>query len=336
MTDRPLNTGKLPGALLRELIDCGTPPPPELRLPPMIGEDAAVLEVKRGVLIAASDPVTLTGRGVAAHAVVVNANDVAVTGAHPRWFLCCVLLPAGTTEAVVRVLFGEMHQALAGIGATLVGGHTEVTDTVTQPVVVGQMLGHREDGRFLRTGGVREGDVILQVEPTPIEGAAVLAAEVGQGLASVAPEHMARAKDALRDPGISIVEPAPRAAALGATALHDPTEGGRSAGLHELAEASGLALGLDAEAVLWFEPGVEVCRMLGADPWGVLASGTLLAAFPVDKAKGACEALEAAGHPTAVIARAEAGAGVHLGDGRSLPRYERDEVARLLAPAGGN
>ena len=50
----------------------------------------------------------------------------------------------------------------------------------------------------------------------------------------------------------------------------------------ELAEASGVRLRIDSERVLWFEPGRAVCRSLGADPWGTLASGTLLAAFPPD------------------------------------------------------
>ncbi len=72
---------------------------------------------------------------------------------------------------------------------------------------------------------------------------------------------------------------------LGAIALHDPTEGGLAAGLHELAHASGVRIRIDRKAVLWFEPGVAVCRALGADPWATLASGTLLAAFPAELAE---------------------------------------------------
>jgi hydrogenase expression/formation protein HypE len=141
---------------------------------------------------------------------------------------------------------------------------------------------------------------------------------------------MAEAGEALRDPGLSVVEPALQAAELGATALHDPTEGGLSAGLHEMAEASGLALRIDPDAVLWFRPGTAICEALDADPWGVLASGTLLAAFPEGSVGAARDALSGAGHPTAAIGRAEAGSGVHFNDGRPLTRYERDEVARLL------
>lgn len=329
MASRPLDVGKLPPALLADLITLRGPVPPELLLPPRIGEDAAVIAMRGGALIAASDPVTLTGSGVAAHAVLVNANDVAVTGARPRWFFCTLLLPVGTTEDDVRAMFEGMQEALAKVGATLAGGHTEVTDSVKRTVVVGQMLGLREDGGFIPTGGVRAGDAILQVAPAPIEAAAVLAAELPAGIA-VAAKVLEQAREAIRDPGISVVETALLAAAHGATALHDPTEGGLSAGLHELADASGVRLRVETGAVLWFEPGVALCRALGADPWGALASGTLLAGFPDRALAGARAAFAKAGHATAVIAHAGAGAGVLLDGGRPLPRYDRDEVGRVL------
>jgi hydrogenase expression/formation protein HypE len=161
----------------------------------------------------------------------------------------------------------------------------------------------------------------------------VLAAEAGARLRGVDAATLARAAGATRDPGISVVEPALRAAALGATALHDPTEGGLATGLLELAEAAGVAIELREEAVLWFEPGVAVCRAVGADPWGTLASGALVAAFPPERAEAACSALAAAGTPARVVGVASPGRGVRLADGGPLPRFERDEVARVLSRA---
>ena len=79
--------------------------PPEVRLGPRVGEDACAIGVEAGTLVAAMDPITLTGSGVGAHAVVINANDVAVTGARPRWFLACVLLPEGSTANDAEALF---------------------------------------------------------------------------------------------------------------------------------------------------------------------------------------------------------------------------------------
>ena len=332
MTRRPLDAGKLPAALLQRLLEFDGPPPADLLLPPAVGEDAGVIDIAGGALVAATDPITLTGEAVGAHAVVINANDVAVMGVRPRWFLAVILLPPGTTEADLTAMFEEMRNALDRIDVALVGGHTEVTPAVTQPVVVGQMLGYRADGRFIRTAGMAAGDTVIQVGAAPIEGAAVLAHECADRLDSVTPDLRALARDAVADPGISVVAPALRAADLGASALHDPTEGGLSAGLHELADASGLALRIDTDSVRWFAPGAAVCAALGADPWGTLASGALLAAFPAAAVDKAENALKADGYETARLGVAEPGAGVHTASG-PLKRYEQDEVSRVLAEA---
>ena len=262
--------------------------------------------------------------------MVINANDVAVMGVEPRWFLAAVLLPTGTRISEVRALFKDMRRALDEVGAHLVGGHTEVTDAVRQPVVVGQMLGFAKRDGYVRTGGVRPGHAVIQVGPVPIEGAAVLAGEAPERLTSLSEQAIERARAAARDPGISVVKPALLAAELGATALHDPTEGGLAAGLEELALASEVKLCVNESAILWFEPGVAVCHALGADPFGALASGSLLAAFSAARAATAVAALEAGGFEARAIAKAEPGAGVILSDGTPLPHFERDEVARVL------
>jgi hydrogenase expression/formation protein HypE len=327
---RPLRSGKIPVGLLAELLAELPPAPPELRLGPRVGEDACAIEIAGGALIAASDPITLSSEEIGRLAVIVNANDLAVTGARPRWFLAVILVPPGTDESVVRGVFVAVRDALVEVGASLVGGHTEVTPVVTRPLVVGQMLGLAEAGRFVATGGVAPGSVVVQVGPAPVEGAAVLAQEASGRLGGLDTAVLAAARAAFDRPGISVVEAALLAARLGATALHDPTEGGLAAGLHELADASGVRIRIDRQAVLWFEPGVAVCRALGADPWSTLASGTLLAAFPAETAELALQALARQRHSAAVIGQAEPGSGVHDRDGRSIPRRERDDVDRVL------
>jgi hydrogenase maturation factor len=334
LTSTPaLPNGKLAVELLTELLAGLPPPPPELRLGPRLGEDACAIEIPGGALVAAADPITLTSQDIGRLSVIINANDVAVTGVRPRWFLAVVLLPPGTSEAAVRALFHTMTHSLVSVGAHLVGGHTEVTPAVMQPIVVGQMLGLAETGRFVRTGGAHPGDVVVQVGPVPVEGAAVLAREVADRLGELDPGVLAAARGALDRPGISVVEPALLAAGLHATALHDPTEGGLAAGLHELAVASGLRLRIDRQAVSWFDPGIRVCRMLGADPWATLASGSLLAAFPPDQAESALLALRAGGEQAAIIGSAAPGHGVHDIQGRPIPWPKRDEVARLSSSA---
>ncbi len=329
--NQPLETGKLPPDLLAALLSAAPALPPEVRLGARIGEDASGIDVQEGTLVVAADPITLTTSDVARLSVLVNANDVAVCGARPRWFLAVVLVPPATSEDSIRDLFARLHAALEDVGASLVGGHTEVTPAVTQPIVFGTMLGITERGAIVETAGLAPGDVVLQVRPVPIEGAAVLANEAADRLMELDPEVLARARAALDDPGISVVEPALLATELGASALHDPTEGGLLMGLHEMAMAGSVRLRVDPDAVLWFEPGVAVCAALGADPWSTLASGTLLAAFPEAIATDAAAAFAEAGHAAAVVASAERGSGMVAFDGTPMSPRERDEVARILS-----
>jgi len=330
MEPTPLPVGKLPPDLLERVLSSFGPLPDEVALGPALGEDACAIRVPAGVLVVATDPITLTAGDAARLAVFVNANDVAVMGVRPQWFLATVLLPPATTAPEVEALFGALRGALADVGAYLVGGHTEVSTAVSRPVIVGQMLGVAADGAVVATGGVRVGDVIVQIGPAPVEGAAVLAAEKQGQLRGLDPATLAAARNAVTAPGVCVVEQALAAAELGATSLHDPTEGGLAGGLHEVAASSGVALRVDADAVLWFAPGLAVCAALGADPWATLASGTVLAAFAADAAAGAVEALNRRGHQAVAIGAAERGTGVRDTSGRAIPRPARDELARVL------
>ena len=80
MTDSVIPPGKLPAELLGRLLAPFRRNAPELLLPPSVGEDAGVIGIGDGALVAATDPITLTGSEVGGHAVLINANDVAVLG----------------------------------------------------------------------------------------------------------------------------------------------------------------------------------------------------------------------------------------------------------------
>ena len=86
-------------------------PPAEVLLRPRIGEDACAIEVPGGVLVAATDPITFTAQEIGRFSVIVNANDVAVMGVRPRWFLAVILLPSGSTQAMVREVFASRRRS---------------------------------------------------------------------------------------------------------------------------------------------------------------------------------------------------------------------------------
>jgi hydrogenase expression/formation protein HypE len=130
------------------------------------------------------------------------------------------------------------------------------------------------------------------------------------------------------------------ARAAGATALHDPTEGGLATGLHELAGAAGLGLTVDADAIPIYPEAARLCADYGLDPLGLIASGALLVGAPQAAAPRVVADLRAAGIAGTVIgAFAEASGGLRIRrDGRDepLPTFAADEIARLFAaPALG-
>ncbi len=179
---------------------------------------------------------------IGAYALTINANDLATMGALPRWFLATILLPAGTTtRAGVARIFSQIGRACRTLKISLCGGHTEVTAAVTQPVVVGCLLGLCPKNRLITTAGARVGDALL-TKGLPIEAVSILVREKSLEFRQrYSARFVARCRRYFTDPGVSVVRDATIALAVrGVHAMHDPTEGGLSADLYELAEAAGM------------------------------------------------------------------------------------------------
>src|SRR5512142_2679705 len=101
-----LPAGKLPMVLLERLLTRFAPHDPRIIVGPRPGEDAAVFDLGERYLVAKTDPITFATSEIGWYAVNVNANDVAVMGAQPRWFLATILLPAGNaTGALAESIF---------------------------------------------------------------------------------------------------------------------------------------------------------------------------------------------------------------------------------------
>ncbi len=314
--------GKWPASDLARLLDAyGASEAADVLLGPAVGEDAAVVRVGGERLVVASDPITLTGSEVGYWSVIVNSNDVAATGADPRFFVATALLPVGVGREAVEAVFAGVADACRSVGAVLVGGHTERTAAVSSPVVVGTMLGLLGRREPLASGGARPGDRVVLTKGAAIEATAILARERGDRLSGqVDPAILKRAADFLADPGISILAEARIARDSGARAMHDVTEGGVVTGLWEMAEAAGLGIEVDAGAVPVAAETRALCEAVGIDPLEAIGSGALLVAASPEDAEKIRAAIEAAGIRAAVV-------GEFLGAGaaRRLVRGGRTE-----------
>lgn len=272
--------GKLKPKVLEKLLGrVKMPRGSGVLLGPGLGEDAAAVRVGSETLVVATDPITFASDEIGAYAVTINANDVAVTGARPRWLQVCLLLPPLESREV-RKIFDSILSAASAARIAVTGGHTEVTLGIDRPIVIGTMMGTLVTDKLVHSGGARRGDVLVLVKRPAIEGTAILAREKAKALTrKFGAAFVRRCARFLADPGISVVEPALAAARAGAHALHDPTEGGILAGAYEMARAAKKGLLLDAERIpVWAET-LQLCEHFRLDPLGLIASGSLLAAF---------------------------------------------------------
>ncbi len=353
--DQPFHLGKLPAQHLARLLTKFTAQDPRIVLGPKVGEDVAVLDMGDRYLVAKSDPITFATDSIGWYAVHVNANDVACAGAAPRWFLSTLLLPEGHTDvAMVDNIFAQIVRACEEIGASLVGGHTEITFGIDRPIVVGAMLGEVEPERLVTTGGARAGDAVLLTRRVAVEATAIIAREKRDELLQhhdFGAGYLDRCADFIYRPGISVVRAAQIATSTSTVhAMHDPTEGGVATGLWELATAAGVGLEIDGQAIPIYPETRRLCDVYGLDPWGVIASGSLLLTVDPTDAQRVRDALiaddieaEIVGKVTAkgegVILTSEVGP-AHSGktlDGGEAPRqkaafpsFARDEIARLF------
>lgn len=335
----PLPFGKLDHArLARLLAEFSGATDPAVLVGPRVGLDAAALEVGGQKLVTATDPITFATDRIGWYAVQVNANDVAVMGAEPRWMQVCLLLPPCEAEQVEGI-FRDLHAAAAEYGIALIGGHTEIAHGLDRPVVVTTMMGLAE--RLVTAADARAGDEVILTKGVALEGAAVVAREMGErGALRARPEAASalptdviqRAAGYLDDPGISVVAEARLAVHHGAHALHDPTEGGLVTGLWEMAEASGLGVEADLDQVAVLPDAEALCCAFGLDVFRTLASGALLIACPRERLEGLLAALAAEQIAAKSIGRFVHGSRTLRKGGRvfALRPSAQDELTKLF------
>jgi hydrogenase maturation factor len=336
--EKVLPVGKLPLEDLRLLLGKLPKRDSRLLIGPQVGEDAAVIDMGDRYLVVATDPITFATDHVGRYAVHVNANDIAVLGARPLWFFVVLLLPERhTTSELVRTIMTDVETACEELGVTLAGGHSEITQGLDRPILIGQMLGEVAAVRLVRKTRTATGDLILLTRGLAIEGTAILAREKSDRLRGrVDADVLARAARFLTEPGISVVSAALAAAHVGDVvhAMHDPTEGGLATGLFELVAAAGLGLRVFREDIPVLTETDAICSVLGLDPLKLIASGALLLTVEPDGKDSVLTALGAAGIPVTVIGEvrplSEGITIVTNGNPAPLTPAVRDEIARAF------
>ncbi len=302
-----------------------------LLVPPGIGMDAAAVYLEGETLVITTDPITGGEKRIGWLSVHVNANDIAVMGAEPKWFLVSLLLPPRSNSKRIGEIMKEIKKALGEVGATLVGGHTEVTPGIRQPIVVATMMGVAHGNKLTPSSNCREGDYLLMTKTAGIEGTAILATDFYEELQDkVSRETLKNAQRFAEK--ISVVKEAVLIREY-ANAMHDPTEGGLVNGLWEMAVASGKGVRVQGSRIPIAKETDEICSILGLDPLKLISSGSLLASVPPENIKTVMERLKIKNVRGTIIGRVTRDPGQKLiflnGEWKKLCSV-RDELWRFL------
>jgi hydrogenase expression/formation protein HypE len=333
-----LPLGKVPPELLERILKQAPVFDERLFLGPGTGLDCAVLDYGDRYLVLKSDPITFATDEIGWYLVQINANDIATTGAVPRWLMVTALLPEGkTSPELVESLSNQVYQACRAYHISLIGGHTEITHGLDRPLLIGTLIGEVARQDLVTPRGARPGDRILLTKGVPVEGTAILAREFPTRLTGeLSADEIQAARLYLHQPGISILKEAQIAVRTGGvTAMHDPTEGGLAAALWELAKASQNSLEVDINAVPVPSLSQRICQIFEINPLATIASGALLMTCAPEWADRMRLAIQAAGTLCVEIGRVLQGPPqvweIIPGKARAtLPYPERDEIARVF------
>jgi len=245
---------------------------------PMLAQknDQALFEVPAGRMVMTTDgyvvsPIFFPGGDIGSLAVHGTINDVAMAGARPLYLSASYILEEGFPLRDLRRVVASMARASREAGVPIVTGDTKVVER------------GKGDGVFISTTGVgivpppvvapsgdraRPGDVILVSGTVGDHGVAILSSREGLSFetsieSDSAPLHRLVARMVEVVPDIHV--------------LRDPTRGGLSATLNEIAQQSGVGMLIEERAIPVRQEVNAACELLGLDPLHLANEGKLVA-----------------------------------------------------------
>ncbi|TFG27735.1 hydrogenase [Candidatus Thorarchaeota archaeon] len=297
-----MEPGKVPPEVLESIVYANLGiKDSDVLLGPGLGEDAALIKIGDKVIVAATDPITGSIEDIGWLAVHVNANDIATFGVAPRWFLASVMLPYGFTSDALETIMQQIDDAAKNLGIAVVGGHSEITERINQPIVTGFMIGLTNNNEYVTSHGAQPGDSLILTKCVGLEGTSILASEGYSYLIQYLDDSILQEAMNLRHQ-ISVVSEGVNAFQTGfVTAMHDPTEGGVSGGIHELCDASNVGFEIEYERIPIAKSTKRICEVLNINPLELISSGCMLISCIPDHSQDIIETLDSVGVESKVI-----------------------------------
>lgn len=297
-------------------------------------EDVAVLEPLHGRPAFTTDsfvarPLLFPGGDIGSLAVFNTVNDLAVCGARPLYLSLAFVLEEGLRLELLAHVVRSARVAAVRAGVRIVTGDTKVVERgkADQMFITTSGLGVVPKGRSLSVANARPGDAVLVSGTIGDHGIALLATREGIELDSELVSDSAPVFGLTS--AVFEVEPQIRC-------LRDPTRGGLSSTLNEIARASQVGIRLDERALPIRSAVRGACEVLGLDPHYVASEGRVVAVVPKESSERVLRAMRShelgrsaaiigeivSDHPGVVIERSWIGGERVIGllSGEQLPR----------------
>lgn len=289
-----MQEGKIPGNILKRsvinLIGRG----------PGIGIDCADMPAA-GARVLSATAVSAPRSGFMPElAVYKAANNIWAAGGVLCGIEAAFLLGTDFTEPELKALTRSVSAACRICGSLLAGGHTEVSGSVDGACVTVTAIGGAD--RVMSAKNIRPGDCIVATKWLGLEETAVIMGNGGlrsKLLERYSPQYFEQIEDCKE--WLTVKDEARIAARLGASAMHDVSDGGIYGALWDFAEGAGRGFEIDLSSIPFRQETVEISTFFGIDAYRMKSSGSLLAAC-ADGEKLVTE-LSEAGIPSRVIGR---------------------------------
>lgn len=286
--------GKLSAELVRDLFLPAFRNPTLGRL-----DDQAVLRINGYRFAFTTDsfvvkPLFFQGGDIGSLAVHGTVNDLAMGGATPMWLSVAFILEEGLAMETLRRVVASLAEAAASAGVEVVTGDTKVVEK------------GKGDGLFINTTGVGlvPDGVTLSADQARPGDRLILSGSLGEhGIAILAEREGLEFESPIRSDSAPLhtLVRAMLEVTHGIRVLRDPTRGGLSSALNEIAAQSGVGMVIDEGAIPIREEVKGACELLGLDPLYVANEGKLVAIVDPDIADRLVGAMRQ--HPLGAEAR---------------------------------
>jgi len=256
-------------------------------------DDGAALPLGDGWLVVTTDshvvhPIFFPGGDIGRLSISGTVNDLAMMGAtEPLALTCAAVIEDGFALADLERIWASIRRACEDAGTTVVTGDTKVMGHGEVDGIVLNTTGVALARRVVPDRGLRPGDRLIVTGTIGDHGLAIMATRKELALETSLASDVAPINGLIR-----------RALAVGGdgvVAMKDPTRGGLSSALHEMAGKSGVAIVVDADAVPVRDEARAVGELLGIDPLLSANEGKAVLGVRPDAADAVLDALRS--HP---------------------------------------